>query len=307
MKNRNIYLLFLLTLCWGPSFFFIKIALQELSPLMLAAMRIGLGALVLNITLMLRGESLPKQRRFWLDTFVAGLFSVTIPFLLINWGQQYVSSSLGALLNGLTPIFTILFSLMFLKHESLNENKIKGIVLGFLGLIVLVWPEIQEGVSATIMGIMAISLAAASYGLGWVYVRKRLVNTPSFKAPAAQLLGVSSYLVPLAILLEGKVNFELSWQTLTAVGSLGVLGTAIAFILNFKLIEKAGASYASMVSYVIPVMAVVLGVFFLGEKVTGWFFTGAVFILMGIYVGNRKPKNVSSIPDIDKCAFSKVR
>jgi drug/metabolite transporter (DMT)-like permease len=308
MKLKSVHLLLLLSLCWGPSFLFIKIAVQELSPLMLAALRIGFGALILNVFLLTKGHYLPKSRRFWFDCFIAGLFAVSIPFLLINWGQQYVSSSLGSLLNGLTPIFTILFSLFILNNEKLSENKVKGIFLGFLGLGVLVYPDLSQGITANARGILAISLGAASYGIGWVYVRKRLVNIPSVKAPAAQLLIVSLYLVPSAFLLDSDFSiYQLSWETIGSVWALGLFGTALAFLINFKLIEQAGASYASMVTYLMPIVGVILGVTILDESLSLWFAAGASLILSGIYIGNKKINTKRSITTLDVGLYSKFR
>lgn len=290
MKLRNIHLLILLAMCWGPSFLFIKLALAELDPIRLSFFRIGLGALILNVILLTQKNYLPRSARFWRDSAVAAFFSVAFPFMLINWGQQFIDSSLGSLLNGTTPFFTVIFSALLLRQEKISGNKIRGIAIGFLGLLVLVYPNLREGVNASFWGIMAVVLASASYGVGWVWVRKRLVGTASFKAPATQLLLATLFLLPFLYFSEAPVPMkEWSTVTLVAIVGLGTLGTSIAFILYFKLIEQAGASYASMVTYLVPVIGVVLGSVVLQEAVTIWMLCGAVLILYGIYVGGKKP------------------
>lgn len=309
MKLKSIHLLILSTLCWGPSFLFIKIALVELSPIMLSILRIGLGALILNLVLIMRRDYPTRDIRFWKDSAVAGFFSVALPFLLINWGQQFIDSSLGALLNGTTPFFTVLFSLVLLRNEPVSENKIRGIVLGFIGLLILVFPNLREGMSAGVLGIGAVVLASASYGLGWVWVRKRLIEVPSFKAPAAQLLIGTLYLLPIGFFTDSGVNpSEISLLTISSVLFLGTFGTAVAFIFYFKLIEKAGASYASMVTFLVPVIGVFLGVLILQETITVWILSGALLILYGIYIGSRKPmKPCCPEASIDIRSFSKIR
>jgi drug/metabolite transporter (DMT)-like permease len=309
MKLNNLQLLLLLSLCWGPSFLFIKIALSEVSPLMLSAIRIGSGAFILNLMLLAKGHFLPGDFKFWKDVSIAGLFSVLIPFLLINWGQQFVDSSLGALLNGTTPFFTVLFTFAFLKNEGIALNNLSGILIGFFGLLVLVFPYLRDGVTASLLGIGSIALAAASYGLGWVWVQKKLTKVQSFTAPAAQLLIVSVVLVPIALIFDREIVFtQMSWSVFGSLAFLGSFGTAVAFIIYFKLIEKAGANYASMITYIVPVFGLFLGVWILNESLTIWTISGAAIILFGIYLGNRKPvKYCCPEGRIDFGVFSKVR
>lgn len=257
---------------------------------MLAALRIGSGALILNIYLLVKGHLLSMKRDFWKKTLIAGFFAQGLPFVLINWGEQYVDSSLASLLNGMVPLFTILFAQVALD-ERLTLHKIWGVLMGLIGLTILVWPGLQDGVSATRLGILAISAATVSYGIGLVYIRKHLTKVPSIHAPAAQLLSVTLYLVPLAFIVNPTFDFmEVSWKAWGSLGVLGVFGTALAFILYFKLIERTSASYASMVTFLMPIYGVLLGLIFLNEPITLWMIWGALFILSGISLVN-KPKD----------------
>ena len=299
----------LLAFCWGPSFLFIKLALNELSPTLLSVFRIGIGALVLNTVLFLQRNYLPSNLRFWRDSAIAAFFSVAFPFMLINWGQQFIDSSLCSLLNGTTPFFTVIFSVLLLRTEHISVNKFRGISIGFIGLLALVYPNLQNGFTTDFWGIVAIVLASASYGVGWVWVKKRLTGVQSFKAPAAQLLIATIYLLPIAIATEPTLLVsEWSTITFTAILLLGVLGTAIAFILYFKLIDQAGASYASMVTYLVPVIGVFLGAIVLHERVTLWMLAGAVLIFYGIYIGGKKQIVKSCTKkDVDFGVLSKFR
>ena len=309
MKFKNIQLLVLLALCWGPSFLFIKLALSELSPTVLSVFRIGIGAIILNVILLASRNYLPRTLTFWKDSAIAAFFSVAFPFMLINWGQQHIDSSLGSLLNGTTPFFTVIFSMVLLKNERIAGNKIRGIVIGFAGLLVLVYPNFLGGIDASFLGIIAIVLASASYGIGWVWVKKRLTKTPSFKAPAAQLLIATIYLLPIMFFATPEAPLQdISVLTIGSVLFLGVFGTAVAFILYFKLIDQAGASYASMVTYLVPAIGVLLGTMVLKEAVTVWMLAGAVLILYGIHIGGKKQVEVCCPEkEIDFRIFSKFR
>ncbi len=310
MKIKNIHLLILLASLWGPSFLFIKIAVGEVPPVMLAALRIGIAAIILNALLILKGERLPTDMSFWKKTLVAGLFAQAIPFILINWGEQYVDSSLASVLNGLMPLFTIVIAHFMIEEERLTNRKLFGVLLGFAGLLVLVAPSLMQGVEGSLLGILSITIAAVSYGVGLTFIRKHFAKTPSFKAPAAQLLSVSIYLVPLAFLTHSDFSlFEVSYSAWSAIVILAFFGTAIAFIVYFKLIERSSASYASLVTYLMPIYGVVLGVIFLDEQVSIWILMGAALILFGISTTKQpKPSKPRAFGlNVDRALFSKFR
>ena len=200
-----------------------------------------------------------------------------------------MDSSLASILNGLTPLFTIVLAQVMFADERMTKNKVQGALIGLGGLVVLVLPSLLQGITATFMGIVAISLAAISYAIGLVYSRKHLIKTPTYHAPAAQLLSVTLYLLPIAFLITPDFSFaEISWNALGSLIILGSFGTAIAFILYFKLLEQAGAGYTSMVTYIMPVYGVVLGMFFLNEELTLWIVGGMICIISGIYLANYK-------------------
>ncbi|MEP5611414.1 MAG: DMT family transporter [Cyclobacteriaceae bacterium] len=310
MKNKNLFLLILLASCWGPSFLFIKIAVAEVSPMMVAGLRIAVGAAVLNVILLFRRERLPTNLHFWKKIFIAGFFAQALPFTLINWGEQFVDSSIASLLNGLTPLSTIVLAQLMLKDEKMTQNKLKGVVLGLLGLAILVAPSLVAGVTGTLQGILAITLAAISYGVGLVYIRKELLDIPVMHAPAAQLLSVSIYLLPIAFFNAPQFSLlTVSGGALASIAILGVFGTAIAFMLYFKLLERTSAGYVSMVTFLMPIYGVILGIIFLDEPITLWMLLGAISILSGISVVNRKPEKKTPAfgKQLDKAYYSPFR
>ncbi len=197
-----------------------------------------------------------------------------------------------------------------LQDERMTVNKAIGVVIGFSGLLLLVYPNLITGVTASIYGIVAISLAAVSYGIGLVYIRKHLTKIPSIQAPAAQLLSVTIYLVPLALWVNPSFDLlSVGNEALWAVSILGVFGTAIAFILYFKLIERTSAGYASMVTYLMPIYGVLLGAALLQEQITGWMILGAALILGGVSLVNKKRKTRKHRfgEHLDVAYFSKFR
>ncbi len=278
--------------------------------MLVAAFRIGIGAVVLNLILLFRKERLPWKLDFWKKVFVAGFFAQALPFTLINWGEQFVDSSLASLLNGLTPLSTIVLAQLMLKDEKMTKNKIKGVFLGLLGLLILVAPSLVGGVTGTTQGILSITLAAVSYGVGLVYIRKNLIEVPAIHAPAAQLLSVTVYLLPIAFVSSpGFVFWDLSLATVASISILGVFGTAVAFVLYFKLLERTSAGYVSMVTYLMPIYGVILGIVFLDEQLTVWMILGAISILGGIaQVNMHSQKQIKPFgKNLDQAYYSQFR
>ena len=287
MLSANLFLLFLLATLWGPSFLFIKVAVAEIPPLTMVTIRVGLAALLLYLFLRLRGGRLPDLGRLWLHFAALGLLAHAIPFTLISWGEIYVDSAVAAILNGTTPLFTMLIAHYAIADERMSWSKLAGMLLGFQGLLFLVWPAIASGFQVSTGGIVAVTLASCSYGFAMVYARKYLRTLPSLVAPTAQLLVATIYMIPLALYFERP--FSLSWPSLQAVGSLvalAVIGTAMAFVVYYKIIEVAGATYLSMVTYILPVFGVLLGVLILNEQLTWNAYVGCGLILSGVMVVN---------------------
>ncbi len=278
--------------------------------MLVAGLRIGIGAFVLNMMLFVKKERLPLKSHFWKKVFVAGFFAQALPFTLINWGEQFVDSSIASLLNGLTPLSTIVLAQLMLKDEKMTRNKVRGVFLGLLGLMILVAPSLVGGVTGTTQGILAITLAAMSYGVGLVFIRKNLINVPPIHAPAAQLLSVTAYLLPLSLFLTPEFSFStLGTDVIVSISVLGVFGTAVAFVLYFKLLERTSAGYVSMVTYLMPIYGVILGIIFLDEQLTIWMILGAASILSGISLVNKRVERSPRVfgKNLDRSYYSQFR
>jgi drug/metabolite transporter (DMT)-like permease len=287
MNWQNFSWLLFLAALWGPSFLFIKVAVADIPPLTLVVGRVGLASLVLYLILRLGGRNLPKFGFIWKHFAVVGFFSNALPFVLFSWGEQYIDSALAAILNGTTPLFTIVLAHFFIADDRLTPVKVMGTLLGFAGLVLLIAPSLFGSVQATTWGLIAVAIAAASYGVGIVYTRKNLRGLPPLVGPTTQLTMATIYLLPLSIFIEQPYRLPFpSWPALGSLLALSILGTALAFVVYYRVIEKTSATYVSMVTYLVPVFGVILGVLVLNERLDWNAYAGCALILMGVMIVN---------------------
>ena len=287
MRNF-LWLLFLASL-WGPSFLFIKVAVEDIPPLTLVVGRVGIAAAILYIILRLQGRNLPAFGPIWKHLAVMAFFQHALPFTLFNWGEQHISSALAAILNGTTPLFTIILAHMLVQDDRMNLAKVIGVLVGFGGLLLLIAPSLLIGLQATTLGLLAVTVAAASYGVAIVYSRLNLRGQPPLVAPTAQLTVATIFMLPLSLFLERPFGLVApSWSALGSLLALASFGTALAFVVYYYLIERVNATYVSMVTYMIPVIGLILGVLILNESI-GWnAYVGCALILIGVMIVNGK-------------------
>ena len=285
MNLRQFLTLVLLGTIWGASFLFIKIAVPTVPPFTIVLARIGIAAVCLYTIIRLRGRRLPAPGPLWLSFLIMGLLNGAIPYSLINWGEQYIEAGLAAIFNGLMPLFTILIAHFATRDERFTARKGVGVILGFLGLVLLIGPSVLEGLGSHLMGQLAVTGAAASYAAAAIY-GKRLVKDRPLVLATGQMVGGTLLILPLSI------GFDRPWAlspTLPAVLSLlclGVLGTAYAYILYYRLLAEVGATKLSLVTYIIPVSGIFLGWLVLGERLHWTAFAGLGLILASIaFVG----------------------
>ena len=293
MKTRNLLLLLLLATLWGPSFLLIKVAVAEIPPITLIFGRLGLAAIILYGVLRLSGGNLPRPGRIWIPLAIVAIFQTAFPFVLLSWAEQHIDSALAAILNGLTPLFTILIAHLLTTDDKLTSAKAVGIALGLIGVLFFVGPSLQSGIQASTWGILAMIVVAASYGFAVVFARNRLNHLPSLVTPASQLLLATLFLLPFMMVIDQPFNQPIpSLQTIGAVVALAVFGTALAFVVYFRLLKSAPASYVSMVTYLVPVIGVMLGVIVLGERLAWNDFAGFGLILLGVLIVNGAFRNL---------------
>ncbi len=288
MRFKSFLLLALLACLWGPSFLFIKLAVEEIPPITLVLGRVGIAALSLYLMLKLQGYNLPRWGVVWQHVAVAGLLHNALPFVLITWGEKHITSALASILNGTMPFFTIILAHLFIKEERLTPQKAVGVLIGFSGVFVLSAPTLLAGgLQATTLGLMAVVTAAACYGAAAVYERKFLRGVLPAIVSTAQLGMATLYLLPLSLWLERPYQLPMpSWQAIGSLLFLAIFGTAIAFTVYYYALEQTDASTISMVTYLLPIVGIFLGVVVLNEELTWHTYLGCTLILLGVMTVN---------------------
>lgn len=283
MNLKTFFWLVVLALLWGPAFLFVKVAVQDIPPLTLVAARVTLAAALLYLVLRFQGTRLPKFGKIWFHFAVIGLTYNALPYVLLSWGQQYIDSALAGILIGTTPLFTILLAHFVLPDDHFTSPKVAGVFLGFAGLTILLGPALLGEVRVTVWGLLAVVTAAASYAAAIVYGRQTMRGLPPLVGPTAQLSLAALLLLPLAWLIERPYTLSLpSWPALGSLLGLTILSTALAFFLYYRIMEWTSATVLSMTAYLVPIVAVILGVLLLHESLTWNDYVGCGLILLGV-------------------------
>jgi drug/metabolite transporter (DMT)-like permease len=288
----------LLGLIWGSSFAWIKIAVAELPPATLVAWRMTLGAIGMVALLLAIRVPWPRLGRAWLPLAVMGAINAAIPIFLISWGEQFVDSGTAAVLNSLVPIFSLILAGVVLRTEPVTVLRVGGLVLGFIGAALLAGRELElRSDSSGLIGALAVVLAAVSYAAGASYARYRIRSTHRYLVAAGTLVFAAIYMWALALVADGGVIVPVQLDTIVALLWLGILGSFVAYLLFFFLIEHLGATMASMVTYMFPVIGVAIGVVALGERMDPSLLIGTVLVVAGIIIVSlRYDSVVSRVP-----------
>ena len=264
-----IYLL-LLSSFWGASFYFIEVGLEHLSPVWLVSLRLISGAICLCAWLTITSVSLPYQLAFWRDCLVMGVLNNLAPFCLIAWGQLSVTGGMASILNANTAFIGVLVSALFLKTEPLRVNRVAGVIIGVSGVAVAIGVNPLSGETGSVWGQLAIVLATLFYALAGVWGRVRLSSYQAVQGACGMLLCSAVLSVPLALLLSGQPSVSLLQSAhlgtlVVLILGIGLLGTAMAYPLYFKVLELAGASNLLLVTIIVPVFALSLDALLLGQ------------------------------------------
>ncbi len=276
-------LLLVLSLLWGGSFLFGRIAVQEVPPMTVAFFRVAIAAVILGAALWVSRQPLPRGLAAWAPFAVMGLVNNVIPFSLIFWGQREIGVGLAAILNATTPLFAALLAHFFTSDEKLKANRLAGVGIGIAGVVVLVGPELLGGLGQHMLPQLAVLAAAGSYGIAALWGRRFRTVPPM--VTCAQLTSSTVILLPLSLLFDGAITGDLPGRTtIAAILGLAVLCTALAYVIFFTLIRRAGASNVMLVTLLIPVSAMALGAVFLGEQVAPIDLAGAAIIGVALIV-----------------------
>jgi drug/metabolite transporter (DMT)-like permease len=273
----------------------VKLALRGLSPIQVVLGQLGLGAIVLLGVLAVRHRSLPHTPRMWV--YLAGMAALAnvAPYLLFSWSEQRISAGLAGALSGTTPLLTLLLAHAF-GVGRLTVTRVFGLVLGLVGVVLLAAPWHDGTRTVSLAGVLAALGAAACYAGSYVYARRLLTNrdTEPLVLSAAQLT-VGACLIGVAIPWLGHEQITFTSTVVLSVVALGVLSTGIAYVLNYRLIQDEGPTAASMTNYLTPVVAVLLGVLFVDERLSWNLVVGTAIVLLGVWIaehnlGGRRPE-----------------
>ncbi|WP_417713650.1 DMT family transporter [Pseudophaeobacter arcticus] len=286
-------LLAVLALVWGGSFFFAEIALRELPPLTVTLFRVTLALPVLFLVVRLKGIAIPRGGRIWGAYLGMGALNNALPFSLIFWGQTQIESGLASILNGTTAVFGAVVAGLLLKDEPLTPQKLTGATLGFLGVAVIMGPTALTSLDPRNLAQLAVLAAACSYALASVWGKLFLGGQPPLMNALGMVTGSTVLMVPLALYVEGAPRFDLSVEVWGAVIGVAVLSTALAYLMYFEILHRAGSANLMLVTLLIPPVAVSLGAGVLGEQLSREAVLGFAIIGVGLIVTDgRLPRRV---------------
>lgn len=283
MRARDWGLLLLLSLLWGGAFYFYKVLDNAgLPALTIVLGRVGIAAVALIPVVRLAGLALPPSLAAWWPYVLIGIGNNALPFLLIAWGETQISSGLASILNATMPIFTAIIAHFTTKDERFSANKLAGIMLGFAGIVVLIGPAAVRGLNLFSLAQLGCLGAAISYSCAIVY-GKRFRGTPPLVVATSQLIASSIVVLPFELIVDKPWTLApIAWPAWLALLAMALLGTSAAYILYFRLIATAGAVNASLVTLLVPVIALILGGLFLHEHLTLGMLAGMLLIFAGL-------------------------
>jgi drug/metabolite transporter (DMT)-like permease len=283
MKPSEWAMLVLLSIFWGGSFFFVEIALRGFQPFALVFLRVTIATVILVVVVYIRGQRMPTSLKTWGAYVVMGTLNNTIPFCLIVWGQTRIDSGVASILNATTPIFTVLLAHFLTSDEHLTVHKLMGVLIGFFGVYLMMSPELKNGFSWRGLGQIAILGAAISYSFAGIF-GKRFKNESPMVTSTGMLICSTIMMAPLAIFSGSLGASVLSMQAIAAVIGIAAISTSMAYLLYFRILASAGATNVLLVTFLIPVSALLLGIGVLGEVVRGLEYVGMGCIFMGLIV-----------------------
>jgi drug/metabolite transporter (DMT)-like permease len=268
---------------WGGSFLFIKYILEGTDPIEVALGRVALGAAAVGAYMLVARRRLRWSPGLVARVSVMAVMNNVIPFILIPVGEEHISSGTASILNATVPIFTSVFAVAALDEEHLTPARLTGLLLAFVGVGVLTGNDVLDITSANVLGELAVVGAAASYGVGTVYTRQTLQGQDPVSVSLIQLTLATLFLAPVAVIAAGGApDYSLSTKGYASLAALGLAGTGLAYIAFFWLIENLGSVRATLVTYIVPIIAVVLGWLVLDESVGVNTIAGGLLIVAGV-------------------------
>ncbi len=284
---RDIALVALCAASFGSSFLFIDIIVGEVPPVTLACARSIISLLTLGVVLWFSGQRLPAPGRVWFALFVLGMATQVLPMILLSWGQTHIASGLAGIILGTVPLLTMVFAHLLFHDERMSARSMLGALIGFSGVVAVIGRGLLGDVDGHLIADLAVLAAAVSIASANVLARKAGYLTPIVLAVGSQAAAVV-VLVPLSAAVDQPWTLEVSWETLAALVVLGTVGSALPGLIFYKLLARVGATRASPVAYLVPVVAVVLGAVFLAERLPIEALAGMALIVLGAWLVNQR-------------------
>jgi drug/metabolite transporter (DMT)-like permease len=278
----NLLLLFILGGIWGTSFLFIKVIVSEVPPMTLVAGRLSIATLTIWTILTIRGVKPPRDKKLWRTYAVVGIFNSALPYTLISWGEQYISSGLAALLQSTTPIFTVLLAHFLTVDDRVTVKKLIGVLLGFMGVGLLMLPDLRHGVRASLWGQLAMIAASTSYAWATIFARHRLRDEPPLVSAAGQFTMALVIMLPLSLCIDRPFDISPSWQAIGSWVGLSLFGTVIAYAIYYSLLSRTSATFVTMTTYIVPINGLILGTLILHEPIRATLLVSLGLILSGV-------------------------
>ncbi len=288
----------LISIIWGSTWLAIKIGLDSIPPFYGIAIRFTIASIILYMILKLRGESIPFDRTSILMYLNLAVFSFSFPFALVYWGQQYIASGLASILFAVYPFVVAVGSHLFLPSERLNIFKITGIIWGFIGIIIIFWSDIHFGANST-WGMAAVIGSTLMQGASLVILKKvNHVISPISLSFGGMTIGIM-IMYPMAFIFEEFSSLRFDEKGIGSILYLGTIGTVVTFVVYYWLVKRVEIVYLSLVAFITPILAVILGALILHENLSSHIFIGSCFVLFGILIANGKDIK-SALRRIDK-------
>ena len=284
MTAREWGMLLTLSLVWGGSFFFNEIAVRQLPVFTVVLCRVALAAVILLAVLRLTGQRLPRSGKVWAAFFGMGMLNNVIPFSLIVAGQQSVASGVASILNAATPLFGVIFAHLLTQDEKLTPLKLAGVIVGFLGVAVMIGPDAISGLGWNLAAQMMILAGAASYAFAGIFGRRyKAMGVSPMATATGQVIASSIILLPLVLVIDRPWTLPApGWDAIAALIGVAAISTAFAYFLYFRILASAGATNLLLVTFLIPISAILLGTAFLSEALLPRQIAGMALIGLGL-------------------------
>jgi len=284
-------MLITLSLLWGASFFFNGVAVLSLPTFTIVVARVVIAAVILHLALRASGLRMPRDAALWRTFFAMAFINNVMPFSLIVWGQSHIASGLAAIVNATTPLFTVMIAHVFTSDERLTRGRLAGVIIGLSGVAVMIGLDALRALGVNVVAQLSVLCGAMCYATAAVFGRRfRSMNITPMQTATGQTTAASIILLPIMLLVDQPWTLPMPGPgTIAALFAVAALSTALAYVLYFRLLASAGATNVLLVTFLVPVVAILLGTLFLGEVLQPQHLLGMALIGLGLAAIDGRP------------------